>query len=389
MLGRRLASQLERALDRQAAVALLGPRQVGKTTLALAIAATRPSVYLDLEAHEDRAKLHDPRLFFEAHRDELVILDEVQRVPDLFAVLRGEIDRGRRAGRRTGRFLLLGSASIDLLKQSSESLAGRIALLELEPLDVTEIGDRPVEALWLRGGFPDPFLASTDAESLALRIDFVRTYLERDIPQLGPRIPSETLRRFWTMLAHEHGGLQNAAKLGSGLGVSGQTVARYTDLLVDLLLVRRLAPAVANVGKRLVRSPRVYLRDSGLLHALLGLRGLDDVLGHPIAGPSWEGFVIENLLRVAPPGTTASFYRTAAGAEMDLVLDLPMRERWALEIKRGRGPTLGRGFHLAREDLRPQRCFVVHSGEERFPLAKGVEAISVRGVSTLLRDVAT
>jgi predicted AAA+ superfamily ATPase len=384
MIVRRQLAAVEAALGRQAAVALLGPRQVGKTTLALAVAESRAAIYLDLESVEDRAKLADARFFFAAHEDELVILDEIQRVPDLFATLRGVIDRGRRAGRRTGRFLILGSASLELLKQSSESLAGRIAHVELGPFDVTEIGNRATERLWLRGGFPDSFLARDDASSHALRLDFVRTYLERDIPLLGPRVPSETLRRLWTMLAHEQGAMLNAAKLGAGLGVSGQTVGRYTDLLVDRLLVRRLAPVVTNAGKRLVRSPRVYVRDSGIVHALLGLRTLDDVLGHPIAGPSWEGFVVETVISVAPPDTVAGFYRTSAGAEIDLVLDLPGGDRWAIEIKRGAAPMLGKGFHLAREDLRPARAVVVHSGNDRFPLAAGVEAMGLRDLAAEL-----
>jgi hypothetical protein len=365
---------------------LIGPRQVGKTTLALEVAAMRPSVYLDLEDPAARARLADPALYFESHADDLVILDELQRVPELFALLRGIIDRGRRQGRRTGRFLLLGSASLALLRQASESLAGRIAQVELAPLDVTELGGRrSVSARWLRGGFPDSLLAADDGDSLDWRRDFLRTYLERDIPQLAPRVPTETLRRLWTMLAHEQGGVLNAARLAAGLGLSGQTIARYVDLLVDLMLVRRLPPLIANVGKRQVKGPRVYVRDSGLVHALLGIATLDDLLGHPIVGPSWEGFVIEQLIDNAAPGSAAGFYRTSAGAEIDLVIERPGGRRWAIEVKRSLGPSVTRGFHSARADLEVERAFVVYAGDERYPLADGVEVIGLAAMIEELR----
>jgi uncharacterized protein len=382
-LPRRVLAEVTDALSRQAAVVLVGPRQVGKTTLALEVAKTRPSIYLDLESPKDRAKLADPTLYLSSREDELVVLDEIQRVPDLFPALRGIIDRGRRRGRRAGRFLLLGSASIELLRQSSESLAGRITLVELGPLDVTEIGSGRVgeDRLWLRGGFPDSYLTRSDRDSSAWREDFVRTYLERDVPALGPRLPAETLRRFWTMLAHEQGGILNAAKLAAGLGVSGQTVARYVDLLVDLLLVRRLAPVHANVGKRLVKSPRVLIRDSGIAHALLGIVTLDDLAGHPVAGGSWEAFVVETLVSLAPPRTVAGFYRTSGGAEIDLVLDFPRGERWAVEIKRSVAARVEKGFHLARADLEPDRSFVVYAGEERYPLGQGIEAVGLRALA--------
>src|SRR5215470_16289040 len=333
MIQRRLQSILAQRLNEYPAVALLGPRQVGKTTLALALAETRPSLYLDLESAADRAKLADPELYLADHEDKLVILDEVHRLPNLFQPLRGLIDRGRRQGKRTGRFLLLGSASIDLLQQSGETLAGRIAYIELAPFDATEIAREQVNSLWVRGGFPDSLLAPDDAASLRWRQDFIRTYLERDIPQLGPRVPAETLRRFWTMLAHHQGGLVNAAQLARGLGVDGKTVARYLDLLVDLLLVRRLPPWHKNVGKRLVKSPKVFIRDSGVTHALLGLSDKEALLGHPIVGSSWEGFVLENLLTMMIPEAEASFYRTSAGAEVDLVLTFPGGRTWAIEIK--------------------------------------------------------
>lgn len=378
MIPRRRLSTLTVALAESPAVALLGPRQVGKTTLALEVAKSRPSVYLDLESDADRAKLADPALYLAQHTDKLVVLDEIQRVPELFRALRGLIDAGRREGRGKGRFLVLGSASIDLLKQSSESLAGRIRYLELAPLDAGEVGARHLDALWLRGGFPESLLADSDAVSLRWRADFIRTYLERDIPQLGPRIPAETLRRLWTMLAHQQGGLLNAAALARALAVDGKTVASYLDLLVDLLLVRRLSPWHANVRRRLVKSPKVYVRDSGLVHALLGIADREALLAHPVAGASWEGMVIESLIAAAPPGTEAYFYRTAAGAEIDLLLRIPGRRKpWAIEVKRGLAPKLERGFHLAAEVVKPERAFVVYSGDERFPLAAGVEAVSL------------
>ena len=378
MIPRRLITALTSALAEVPAVALLGPRQVGKTTLALELAKKRPAVYLDLESEADRTKLSEPELYLAQHADKLVILDEIQRTPQLFRSLRGLIDAGRRHGQGKGRFLMLGSASIDLLKQSSESLAGRIRYLELAPLDAGEAGGERLDALWLRGGFPDSLLANSDAASLRWRVDFIRTYLERDIPQLGPRIPAETLRRLWTMLAHSQGGLLNAAALARALAVDGKTVASYLDLLVDLLLVRRLAPWHGNVRKRLVKSPKVYVRDSGLVHALLGVGNHEALLAHPVAGGSWEGLAIESLIAAAPNGTEAHFFRTAAGAEIDLLLKLPgQRAPWAIEVKRGLAPKIERGFHLACDDVRPERRLVVYSGAERFPLAEAVEAVSL------------
>ena len=377
MLKRRLQAQICSDLEAQAAVTLLGARQVGKTTLALQIAEAVPSIYLDLEDPADRDKLADPALYLRAHEDKLVILDEIQNAPDLFGVLRGLIDKGRRKGRTTGRFLLLGSASIDLLHQSSESLAGRIAYRELAPLDVTETGGDTHDALWLRGGFPQSFLARGDAGSLNWRRNFLRTYLTRDIPALEPRIPSETLRRLWTMLAHGQGTLLNASRLGTSLSISSPTVARYIDLLVDLLLVRRLAPYHANLGKRLVKSPKIYVRDSGVLHALLAVPTLDALRDHPIAGPSWEGFVVETLINCSPAWTAAYFYRTSAGAEIDLLLELPGDRLWAIEIKRSLSPKVERGFHIACDDLKTERKLVVYAGKERVPLPHGVEAIGI------------
>lgn len=373
------------------AVVVLGPRQVGKTTLALNLAERlRPAaLYLDLELASDRAKLGDPESYLSAHEDRLAILDEVQRVPELFQTLRGVIDQRRRKGRRAAQFLLLGSASLDLLKQSSESLAGRVASVELTPIRADEISAVAAERdkLWMRGGFPDSLLASSDQASLRWRSEFIRSYLERDIPALGPRVPAETLRRFWTMLAHSQGGLWNASALAAGLGVSGQTIARYLDLLVDLLLVRRLSPWSANAGKRLVRSPKVYLRDSGIAHALLGIPNLDALLGHPVVGGSWEGFVIENLIAAAPDGTQAWFYRTAVGAEVDLVLEISATERWAVEIKRASAPSVSKGFHIGAHDVAATRKMVVHSGKGSFPLGSQVEAVTLTAALARLREL--
>lgn len=377
MIDRRVAAEVKALLETNPAVALIGPRQTGKTTLALAVAQELPVTYLDLESDADRARLTEPALFFADHASELVVLDEIHRVPGLFEALRGIIDQGKREGRGIGRFLLLGSAAIPLLAQSGETLAGRIAFVELAPFDVTEVGAPRLDRLWVRGGFPDSFLAPSDATSLRWRQGFVRTYLERDVPQLGPRIPAETLRRLWTMLAHQQGGLLNAAQLSRSLGVSGTTIAHYLDLMVDLLLVRRLPPRLANVGKRLVRSPKVYLRDSGLVHGLLGLADKNAVLGHPVAGGSWEGVVIESLAVVAGPQTDTSFYRTSGGAEIDLVIGWPDGSEWAVEIKRSLAPKLERGFHSAVADLEPERCFVVYPGEERYSLSDGTEALSL------------
>ncbi|MCX8508317.1 MAG: ATP-binding protein [Rhodobacteraceae bacterium] len=385
---RRLAlAHLETALAEQAGVVLLGPRQVGKTTLALDLAATRPSVYLDMERLADRQVLEEPDLYLDEQHGKLVIIDEVQLLPGLFGTLRGQIDARRRQGLRTGQFLLLGSASNVLLHQSAESLAGRVRYIELPPLQLAEVGVEELTRLWLRGGFPDSLLARTDRASLAWREDFIRTYLERDIPALGPRIPATTLRRFWTMLAHAQGGLLNAAGLAAGLGVSGQTVGRYLDLLVDLMLVRRLPPWHANSGKRLVKSPKVYVRDCGLVHALLGIETAESLLGHPVVGGSWEGFCIENLIATAPAGAEAFFYRSSGGAELDLVLQMPGGALWAIEVKRTATARVTRGFHLAATDIGAARRILVYAGDRDLPMADGARALPLHLAVAQLRAV--
>jgi uncharacterized protein len=383
MLNRELQTLIEHRLRQTPAVVMLGPRQVGKTTLATAIAALHPgAMLLDLERASDRAALQQPELFFAAHRDRLLILDEVQLASELFAALRPEID----ADRRAGRFLLLGSASGDLLRQSGESLAGRVSYVELTPLLAVEL---PVAALadlqrlWLRGGFPLSYLAVDEEASYAWRQDFIRTFLQRDLPGLGVRVPAETVRRFWQMLAHLQGQLFNASQLGMSLGgASHSTAGRYLDVLVDTMMVRRLAPHLVNVGKRLVKSPKVYLRDSGVLHALLGLATVQDLQGHPIAGASWEGFVVEQVAAALPPDAQLGFYRTAAGTELDLVIEQGTR-KLGVEIKFSSAPKPTKGFWQALQDLQVDRAFVVAPVTRRYPLAEGVEVIPVGEVNTI------
>ena len=345
------------------------------------------AVYLDLEDEDDRARLDEPVLFLESVDDRPVILDEIHRVPSLFPTLRGIIDRGRRSGKGIGRFLILGSASVDLLRQSGESLAGRIAHLALGPFSVLELDDSRAtrERLWDRGGFPGSYLAPDNHSSLAWRRDFIRTYLERDVAMFGPRIPAASLQRLWTMLAHRQGTLLNASALARALEVSPQSVNRYVDLLVDLLLVRRLPPFHANVGKRLVKSAKVYVRDSGLVHALLGIADLTALSGHPGVGQSWEGFVVETLLSVLPWGSSAFFYRTHGGAEVDLVIEHGDGELWAVEVKRSLAAKVSRGFHEACGDLRPARAFVVHAGEDRFRVSATTEGVGLREMAEPLR----
>ncbi len=378
MINRVVQNQLQELLEEVPAVALLGPRQVGKTTLAFKIAKMRPALYLDLESEADRNKLSDPELYLSEHENKLIILDEVHRIPNIFQSLRGLIDKGKRKGLKAGRFLLLGSASMDLLKQSGESLAGRIAYLEMAPFNTMEVKQDEVNSLWVRGGFPDSFLAKNDSSSLQWRQNFIRTFLERDIPQFGYKVPAETMRRFWTMLAHTQCTLLNASQIGRSLGIDSKKVASYIDLLVDLLLVRKLQPWHKNVGKRLVKSPKVFIRDSGIVHALLGISTHEDLLSHPIAGYSWEGFVIENLIQACPFAAEFNFYRTGAGAEIDLILTLPRGEVWAIEIKRGLSPKVEKGFYLACEDIQVTKKFIVYSGDEAYPLAKDIEVISLK-----------
>ena len=386
MIERWVTPRLEQALKHQPATALLGPRQAGKTTLARAIAEKRPSLYLDLESPADLLKLSDPLEFLSRRSDKLIILDEIQRKPDLFMVLRGLIDEGRRRSRKSGQFLILGSASGDLLRQSGESLAGRITYLDLPAFNLLETGEKSLRRLWLSGGFPESFLAKTPNFSFAWRRDFIRSYLERDIPQTGLRAPAEKIRRLWIMLAHCQGQTLNSSSLAASLDLNSKTVRCYVDVLTDLLLVRRLEPWHANVKKRLIKAPRVYLRDSGLLHQLLGIHNEDQLLSHPIAGASWEGFVVENIISVLPPGAAPYFYRTAAGAEIDLVLSFPGGALWAVEIKKGLAPKISKGFYQACEDIQASEKYAVYSGEDEFP---GKGGVRFSGLSSMMRRIQT
>src|ERR1700753_1304662 len=380
MIKRRLAARITEALERSPSVALLGPRQVGKTTIALNISETISSVYLDLENRRDLQKVQDIEAFHIENADKLIVLDEVQRLPEIFAPLRGIIDQERRRGNSTGQFLFLGSASIDLLQQSSESLAGRIAYMELHPIDAIEYAENSLDklnSLWVRGGFPESLLSDSDQNSLDWRHDFIKTYLERDIPQLGPRIPAETLERFWTMLAHNQGSVLNASQFARNLDVSGTTIGRHLDLMTDLLLVRRLKPWTVNVGKRLIKAPKIYVRDSGITHALLNIPDYNNLLGHPVVGGSWEGFVIENIMSVPPSRVQPYYYGTPRGAEVDLVLEFPGGAKWAIEIKRSSAPSVSKGFYSGCEDIKPDKRYVVYSGLESFPIGEGITAISL------------
>ncbi len=382
MIKREIQAEIINLMQHFPAVGILGPRQTGKTTLAFQIAETiKPKpVYLDLESPSDLAKLSEPELYFETHTDKTIILDEIQRAPEIFATLRGVIDQRKRRGQKTGQFLILGSASLDLLRQSSESLAGRIAYAKLSGLKITEIPAIDNDKLWLRGGFPDSYLARDENKSFEWRQNFIATYLERDIPQFGVRIPATTLRQFWTMLANVQGSLLNLSRLASGLAVSVPAATRYLDLLVDLLLVRKLEPWSSNIGKRLVRSPKVYIRDSGLAHALLKIRDKEALLGHPVVGGSWEGYVIENLLANIPAWVSPYFYRTATGAEIDLFIPISNKKKIAIEIKRTLSPSLNKGFQIACEDLKATHKYFVYPGKDRFPLSKEVFAISLSGM---------
>ena len=382
MITRQLFTDLHERLAFQPAVVLLGPRQVGKTTLARQLAAEFPdALMLDLEQAGDRARLSQPALFLAQHRQRLVILDEVQTMPDLFTALRPEID----AERRPGRFILLGSASGKLLQQSAESLAGRVAYLELTPFLLNELphpGDW--QTLWLRGGFPNSYTARSDRIAQLWRLDFIQTFLARDLPQFGITIPGETLRRFWQMCAHLHGQLFNASQLGSAMGgVSHTTIARYLDLLVDALLLRRLPPFHVNRGKRLVKSPKVYVRDSGLLHSLLNINTLDELLGNPIAGHSWEGFIVEQLAGNLPPGSSLNFYRTAAGAELDAVIS-DGQTHIGYEMKFSDNPKVSKGFWHACEDIGVKTAYVVAPVRDAYPLAANVTVIPPHLLATTL-----
>jgi predicted AAA+ superfamily ATPase len=383
MLSRDAISQLAAALKRSPAVALLGPRQVGKTTLAKQLAQTssRKFVYLDLQDERDRVRLTDPNVFFKTHQDTLIVLDEVQYAPDIFRHLRPEIDRDR----SKGRFLLLGSASLSLLKQSAESLAGRLAIVDLGGLRVQEIEPNFArqQQLWLRGGFPESFTAVSDEDSFEWRLDFMRLLLERDLPQFGVQIAAPTLQRFWRMVANTHGELTNMSQLAASMGISVPTVNRYLDLLEAARMLRRLQPMHVNLNKRLVKTPKTYVRDSGLLHALLGIQTIDDLLSNPVMGYSWEGFVLEHVCQLAPRGAELMFYRTAAGAEMDVVVQTGSKTI-CFEIKSSSAPKVTQGFHNAIQDLKPTRIYIVAQVESRYAFSENIEVIPLLDIAAAL-----
>jgi uncharacterized protein len=377
MIPRRTIAELRRRLSFFPGLVLLGPRQVGKSTLAREYAKSLPgAVFLDLEKPSDRAQLANPGAFFAAHRDRLIVLDEVQLLPQIFAQLRPEIDEDR----RPGRVLLSGSASGPLLKQSAESLAGRVSYLELPPLVVPEVSAhgnpyQAIQKLWLRGGFPQSFTAPDDALSMTWRNDFIGTFLQRDLPELGVRLPVEALLRFWRMCAHLQGEMFNASRLGVTLGVAHTTVNRYLDTLSDVMMLRQLPPYYVNVGKRLVKSPKVYVRDSGIQHALLNIRSVSEMMNHPSIGHSWEGFIVENICQLLPQGANVSFYRTAAGAELDVVVEIGLK-KIGIEIKLSSTPSVSKGFWLACEDVGVHEAYVVAPVLNGWPMAGNARVIS-------------
>ena len=385
MIKRDLESKLKNALAHMPVVALLGPRQVGKTTLALQIAqleTNKKTAYLDLELDSDLSKLSDPEGYLRRFENQLLIIDEVQRKPDLFRILRGLVDIRKRAGEPVGQFLLLGSASRDLLQASSETLAGRIRYMELNPFTVMEIYNANSstfnpERLWLRGGFPNSYLAGTENESWEWRNDFISSYVERDIPLMGAHIPATRMKTFWTMLAHYHGQQIILSELGKSLEVSHTTIRSYLDILTDFYMVRQIQPWSGNTKKRLIKSPKIYLRDTGILHKLLNISQLEDLLGNPAVGASWEGFVAENIINGLSNKWRYSYYRTTAQTEIDLVLEGPGNQVWAIEIKRSVAPKLSKGFHTACEDINATSKFVVYSGTERFLMSGNTEAIGL------------
>ncbi len=368
------------------AVGLVGPRQVGKTTLARMIEAKSTSrvLHLDLESQEDLAKLSNAELLLGQYVDRLVVIDEAQQKPDLFPLLRVLIDRDR----RPGRFLILGSASPDLKRQASESLAGRIVYHELSPLTLSEVGkgrdQDTLNRLWVRGGYPESYLAADDALSAQWRENFIQTHLERDMPGLGIRVPATTLRRFWTMVAHCHGQTWNASRISESMGIDHKTARRYMDILSDTFMLRQLPPCHANVKKRLIKSPKVYIRCCGLLHSLLRIADWETLQGHPIRGESWEGFCVEQIAAAIPSQWDMSFYRTVLGAEMDLVIHpVAMKPPIAVEIKASTAPTLTKGNWTALEDLSPRATYVVYPGQDRYPMAKNVEALPISQVARI------
>lgn len=385
-ISRRLENQVHHSLLSFPVTAILGPRQCGKSTLAKTVLQGRAdTVYLDLESPSDLRKLEDPEFFFATQREKLICIDEIQRVPELFPIIRVAVD----GQRRPGKFLILGSASQDLIRQSSETLAGRIHYLELTPFCLDELlaaglaGKDDYLRIWVRGGFPDSVTAPSEKVSFEWRTDFIRTFLEREIPQFGFSIPALTLRRFWTMLAHSHGQMLNASKIGQSLGFSSPTIRGYLDIMAQTFMVRVLPPFHANVKKRLIKSPKVYLRDSGILHALLEIEELEGLLGHPVVGNSWEGWCMEQIISMMSQWRPY-FYRTSSGEEIDLVLERG-RRRLAFEFKSSMAPKVSRGFPGSVEILQPEQTWIVAPVADSYPLMPGVEVASIAAVLSRLR----
>lgn len=369
-IARNVELDVRKRLSRNPALALLGPRQCGKSTLARHLLKDfADSVYLDAELPSDRNKLRDAEAFLRLHQGRLVCIDEVQRIPDLFPVLRSLIDRSG----VNGQYLILGSASRDLIRQSSETLAGRISYLQLAPFSLTEVPGS-MKALWVQGGFPRSFLTDDEA-SYDWRVDFVRSFLERDVPMLKSGIPPESVGRLLTMCAHYHGQFLNLEKLAGSMGVHAGTIRNYLDLLCGAFMMRRLPPFVANVKKRLIKAPKIYIRDSGILHTLLGIASLDDLFAHPVFGDSWEGFVLENILSSIPDRVSFGYYRTSHGAEMDLVLQVGSK-RIGIECKASSAPKVTHGFWNAKEDLELDEAWIVAPVDSVYPYGEGVEVCS-------------
>jgi predicted AAA+ superfamily ATPase len=381
MIARRSSlDDLASAVRRSPVTALLGPRQCGKTTLARAFAASRRATYVDLESHPDRQRLQNPEMALAALTG-LVVLDEIQAMPELFGVLRVLVDRPG----STTRFLVLGSASPVLIRGASETLAGRVEFVELAGFDLAETGPRRLDALWLRGGFPRSLLARSDADSFKWRDGFIQTFLQRDIPQLGITLAAPTLRRFWTMLAHCHGQTWNSSALARSMAVSDKTVRAWLDILTGTFMVRQLPPWFENVAKRQVKSPKVYLRDTGLLHALLTLPDRHALMGHPGVGASWEGFALEQVLRALRP-PEAYYWATHNGAELDLLFTYRGR-RFGVEIKLSEAPAATRSMHIALADLGLTHLWVIYPGRESFPIGPRISAWPLRDVARLPEEL--
>ena len=383
LVERKIRADIERSLKEYPVAGIVGSRQTGKTTLAKQIKSNfkSKSIYLDMELPSDLNKLRDAEIYLNQYSDNLVIIDEIQCQPSLFPLIRALVDKNRKAGH----FLILGSASPQLKRQAAESLAGRIIYHELTPFDLQEIDYKKMRSLWLRGGYPKSYLAASDEESMIWREAFIKTYLERDIPQLGIRIPAIQLRRFWTMIANAQGQLWNASQMANNMGISAPTVRHYLDILDDTFVVRQLQPYYANIKKRLIKSPKVYIRDAGLLHSLLGNSTLESLYGHPAVGSSWEGFVIEQIIGILPKSWQFFFYRNSSGAEIDLLLIDNKKAPIAVEIKYSLSPQPAKGFWNSYRDLNCRKGFIVYPGNETYPLEKDVFALPLKNIADIIK----